>query len=289
MEKTTIDFFEKNDGTGGFILSIISQLYNATKDDLPYIINIKNSKNILINYNFMNFDKLNVPHDVSSLIVKSQYNLDFDIDDYLKTSLPKQIYDNINFGTYNKCLPNIINIGVHVRRGDVYYRSMCDDKTRKKYYGSGAKSYARNDLKRRYINNASFIQIMEYLNKLYGVDKVIFHIFSVGELEEFVEFDKITNKIMYISEPTYQETYHRKPNGIDETKILISTLIHCDILICSKSALSLSCALLSRGHQIIFPKWNNVKCNKWLNFDNYTEYKKQNNIVYENNFVCSVW
>jgi hypothetical protein len=275
MENTTIEFFEKIDGIGGFVVSLISQLYYATKNGFQYIIKIENSKNILINENFMNFDKLNIHHDISSPIIKSQYDLNFNIDDYFTTSLPKQIYDNINFGSYNKCLPNIINIGVHVRRGDVYYRSMCDDETRKKYYGSGPKSHARDNLKRRFIDNSIFVQIINYLNDLYGSDKVIFHIFSVGELSEFSEFDKIANKIMYISNPTYQETYYKIPDAIDETKILMSTLIHCDILVCSKSALSLSCALLSRGKQTIFPKWNNVKCSKWLNFNNYVEIKNK--------------
>ena len=270
-----INFYEKVDGIGGFIRGIIAQLYYATKDKKLYKINIEYLKNIQFNTNFFNIDKMNTLLDIDNKErTESEYDIDFDIDDYLITPLSRQIYNNINFGNFNKCLPNIINVGVHIRRGDVYYRSIEDDIYRNKYYGSSKKSAQRIDLKRRFLSNEEFLPILKFLNETYGVDKIMFHIFSVGESHEFEELHEITNKIMYISDPDYQETYHKKINGTDEMKILMSTLIHCDILICSKSALSLSCALLSQGH-VIFPKWNNIKCDKWLNFNNYTEIKNK--------------
>lgn len=178
------------------------------------------------------------------------------IDHYLTTSLPDQIRENILIDQYNMTsnYPYKINVGVHIRRGDIYYRSIDDPKYRDKYYKGTFKEEQDVNYQRRFINLQTFINIMTMINKIYGGDNVLFHIFSIGEDDEFSDLACIENKILYISPPDHQERYTNEDNGVEPICRLISTMIQSDLLICSKSNLSFGCALLTRS-KVLFPKW----------------------------------
>jgi hypothetical protein len=254
-------FEERKDGIGGNIKWFILQYYYCYINNYK-LFNITFDKHVNRDIkDFLNFDKLNekMNKDLENKIIYFNNNIisnSFYINGYIKSNLKDKINQYINYKPYDKTLnyKNKINVGVHIRRGDIYYRTIDDSQFRDKYYKNTFKSSKRVDLKRRFLNNNYFINAMKTINNLFGSDNIIFHIFSTGEEDEFDDLKVIDNKILYISDPDHQEKYINQRDGSIPIRELISTMVNSDILICSKSNLSFSCALLT-NNLVIMPKW----------------------------------
>ena len=273
---------EKVDGYGSDVLCKILDLHAFKKKG--YYIKVNNSankKNAVFN-DFLNFKKFNeiIPPKCTETFEKREV----DIEHYYSTNLIEQIRTHMDIKPYDKTLnyPNKINIGVHIRRGDVFYRSTKNNTYRDKYYKNTKKYGYKPTLKRRYIELSRYVDIMKYLNSQLSETKVLFHVFSVGEYSEFLELECITNKIMYIETPTYQETYFKNKSE-NSVKELIATMINSDILLCSKSSLSQSCAMLTRNITI-FPIWTLAHPKKKTYYSKWIKFDKVNNIINNDKF-----
>lgn len=246
------ELYEKTDGYGSNVYNKIMNIYFCKKKNIkikvPDTISIKNK----LFDNFINFKALdeNITKDDKPIIT----NIKFDIDDYYNGTIYNTMRSIVNDKPYNLTTSGKINIGVHIRRGDIFYRSCKDSSYREKYYKNTKKQGYRPTLSRRFIKISDFISVMKKLNVIFTEERVIFHIFSTGDISEFTELDAIKNKVLYIDNPIHQEIYH-KMRMEDDIKKLISTLINCDVLICSKSTLSLTCALLTKSI-VINSTWN---------------------------------
>lgn len=267
---------EKTDGYGSHIKEYIMRFYSAKKADLKIKFNeLKSNKNKVLE-KFIDFKSLCDNIDDTDEFTDIHVPDLFDIEDYYRSLAFETIRSKVDTKEHDKTLNGKINIGVHVRRGDVYYRSIESNYYRNKYYKGTNKQGRRIKLGRRFTKNEIFIGVINYLNTVLPSDKIVFHIFSVGEPEEFKEFDCIKNKILHISPPNEQETYH-KTGGEYRLKELMSTMINCDILLCSKSSLSLACAFLSKG-VIFMPSWSLARSTigtyhpKWIGLTNYKQF-----------------
>ena len=250
-------YIEKKDGIGGNIIRFINyfticNLHNYKMCNITF----KHIVNISI-LPFLNFDKFNqkIIEPANFVTINNDVNNN-NIKKFIESDLQDKIRDSIKIDEYNECKKYFdkINIGVHIRRGDIYYRLIDDPIYRNKYYNNSKKKTQKKIYRRRFIELKYYINIMNIINNIYGKESVIFHIFSTGEEHEFKDLSIIDNKIMYISEPNHQETYYKKNGGEIPICQLISTMIESDILICSKSNLSLSCATLTKNF-VIFPNW----------------------------------
>jgi hypothetical protein len=121
---------------------------------------------------------------------------------------------------------NYLNIGLHIRRGDV----------------------SNQINKVRFTNNDYYIKIVDEileLTKSLNI-KIKIHIYSQGSLKDFKEFER------------YNSFYH-----LDECLLkTFYNLIESDILVMSKSSLSYSAALLCENIVLYQPFWHN-KLSTW--------------------------
>lgn len=133
---------------------------------------------------------------------------------------------------------NTVNVAVHVRRGDV------------SKHGSDAFRYTENS----YV--ASLLKNLQKILESIGV-KPLFNIYSQGHVRDFCELQGIDIDF-HLNLCTFQ-TFHN--------------LASADILVMSKSSLSYSAALFSRGIKIYEPFWHNPPPD-WIVADNAGKFSK---------------
>ena len=105
---------------------------------------------------------------------------------------------------------NMINVCLHVRRGDVNLS-------------------VSNRHRHRYTDNEKYIEVM---NTIGSWGDVFFHVFSNGDTSDLDEFREISNSKIYLNSDI-KDTFH--------------ALVASDVLVSAKSAFSYSAALLGSG------------------------------------------
>ncbi|NGX32740.1 MAG: hypothetical protein K1060chlam4_00790 [Candidatus Anoxychlamydiales bacterium] len=203
---------EKQDNTKIYERDRHHHFENLTKEDLNLLL----SENLNHPYIYAREDyRYYVDKDIDAYYNK-------DVRDYLK----KKYYS-----TEKNIIPyfrnDVVNVAVHVRRGDV---------------GIGRNCSARWSCDEHYLS------IMNEIRKKYS--NVFFHVYSEGGEQEFVKF-KSRDTLLHLNE---------------DIKMTFHALVTADILITSKSAFSFSAALLSDGiiyyTKFWYPKlchWNAIE------------------------------
>lgn len=123
------------------------------------------------------------------------------IEKYNKTHTPKLEHFNKGY-----------NIAIHIRRGDVTVSSPYNKFDKKKF-------------KSRFIPNYIYVKLINILRKKYQDKNPIFHIFSEGKKEDFLDIEKINkNDILFHINSSFEETFH--------------SFVKADILIKARSTFS---------------------------------------------------
>lgn len=141
--------------------------------------------------------------------------------DYARQENPVSSYFDLNF----------VNVAVHIRRGEIN----------------------RKDHPDRWINTVEYYDIIKKIQEKYH--NTFFHIYSLGEIDDFKELHSFKNIQFYLNENDFVSFDH---------------MVRSDIFINSKSAFSVLVNYLHKGYKICFP------------WDSYCFQDAHNNINYQN-------
>ena len=127
---------------------------------------------------------------------------------------------------------------------------------------------------RKYINDDTYIKIITKLNNILPKEKVVYHIFSEGNIKDFEIYIKLLEE--------YKTNFHIEPMeyrylisknitkdpyyniAVENMKCLLNTMINGQIFVMSKSQLSYACGVYNQNI-VITPKWTlPLKLNNWI-------------------------
>ena len=208
-----------------FLYSPITTIEHNYNEDLDYIdkleniINLKNNIPLYTNqYNVMVLDHM-------VCVREFENNVDIYSNNEHMNYIKNLFYEN-NINIYST---NEINIAVHIRRENEHDKGQSGERTTTK--------------------DEYYINVMNYIRKNYNNDKLLFHIYSQGNIKDFSCYNENNNDVkLHINE------------DIESTFI---GLVYANILIMSPSSLSYSASLISNGIIIYKPYWSKPKKN-WL-------------------------
>lgn len=263
------------DGLGGNLRHLIKANIYANMNNFQFINfcnpKILNSKPFYKIFSFFNnFKKIGDIPDGSDIIIYGDYHKDELIDEIKKEYAYKKfnyinlqgnhIYEMIsklNYvqelreihqtmfhnrqdnKNYNLCVPNYINIVLHIRRGDVY-RKLIDG--------------SRPDYKKRFTTDETFIWVLKKILSIIPKNYKII-IFSEGNEKDFDEYKKRwpniqlnidREELRYIIDEEKVNNIEYD-NAVENMKKLICTCANADIFIGSKSHLSHILAYVNRN------------------------------------------
>lgn len=154
----------------------------------------------------------------------------------------------------NNFSKNNLNIAVHIRRGDIV-------QMKKKNEGNWED---------RWMNNLYFVKIIENVKDVLKEHELDIHIYSQGNKEEFLEFDRFKNVTYHLNEDELASSYN---------------IVLADILILSPSGFSYLAAIISYGLKIAkYPWWHYIpEDNEWFrsNSEGVFDFQKFKEVVKE--------
>ena len=132
----------------------------------------------------------------------------------------------------------ILNIAIHIRRGDIV----------------SMKAKDLSNWRLRWCDNAYFLSIMNKLLPFLEKTEYSIHIFSQGTIDNFSELKALPEVIWHLNEDVFSTFHH---------------LVLADILITSPSSFSNKAAMISKGIKFAkYPWWHEIPDNdSWIRVD----------------------
>jgi hypothetical protein len=182
--------------------------YNGQPNDPDYLAKHETLINCI-----GNFPTVDQAHEQKYVVQSDHYAafLDANIDKCAQSLIVKKIKSvfRANKNTPHYFNPNRLNIAVHIRRHNAH-----DSRT----YGTD-------------VPNKTYIEIIAKLRAIYSRKHPLFHIYSQGEIRDFIEFEA-EDTLLHINDPA-EETY--------------TALVLADALVAGRSSFSYTAGYLSDG------------------------------------------
>ena len=201
----------------------IEHNYNNDDNFINYIEDIMNIKN---NYNNDKCSENNIG--CNHVVINTYQFIESNIDKYINDDSMKRIrevfWQNKDKNFFNN---DKINVAVHIRRPNSHDNRLEGADTPDQYYKI----------------------VMNLIRERYDNTKLLFHIYSQGEYENFKSFES-NDTVFHLNE------------NLNETFV---GMVTSDILVMSRSSLSYTAALLNEN-QVYYLNFWHPPLNKWLKF-----------------------